>query len=566
MNKPLNWACALAFLTLCGGVTAFLHIFTQVEGSFDYPIWEAAAVISPDGSEATFDPDGPFPALGTGEQYRVSLTLPESREEGTWAVFEAGDLEAAVFLDGQELWRSSSVQATDTVNLTKVQLPLPAGGGEVLTMDLRPLAETGLFPPLLRLTKDPADQAGAIGYANLYGIPAGASALAMVLLWGLFLLGLSSGRRDWKLLLPVVAAGALTAHRISIGYGVYFLPQPVWEFLNGRWLENAAALAFVFYLTLQRRREFWRALGTVAAWSAGGLLVTALISWLRDGYLCRYLVYLVGELRAGIYDGMLYWVTLWLVLICSMLSAWELARSIAHTQGEAQALALRNRLVVDNYRALERKVRESAALRHEFRHRLLAMDAMLQARDLEGLERCVAAWKGEDGMASQLLYTNNIPINAILQDFAGRAQEAGVDFKATVIVPEELPFPDEDLCTLLMNLLDNALEGTARLPEKRQRSIVFKVRVFKGVLVVLCENTFDGRVKTDERGKLLTTKEGPESHGFGLIQMRAVAEKYGSTLDVRYTDEHFTVQTALGLPKEEQKSKKRPSPSTKYGL
>ena len=92
MNKPLNWACALAFLILCGGVTAFLHIFTQVEGNFDYPTWEAAAVISPDGSEATFDPDGPFPALGTGEQYRVSLTLPESREEGTWVVFEGGDL------------------------------------------------------------------------------------------------------------------------------------------------------------------------------------------------------------------------------------------------------------------------------------------------------------------------------------------------------------------------------------------------------------------------------------------------------------------------------------------
>ena len=61
------------------------------------------------------------------------------------------------------------------------------------------------MPPLLRLSADPSDQAGTIAYANYYGLPAGASALAMALMWGLFLLGISHGKRDWPLLLPILA-------------------------------------------------------------------------------------------------------------------------------------------------------------------------------------------------------------------------------------------------------------------------------------------------------------------------------------------------------------------------
>lgn len=99
-----------------------------------------------------------------------------------------------------------------------------------------------------------------------------------------------------------------------------------------------------------------------------------------------------------------------------------------------------------------------------------------------------------------------------------------------------------------MNMLDNALEGAARTPRERPRSIAFHVRYAGGFLAVLCENTFDGMVNADAHGRLHTRKADRLCHGFGLPQMSAVAEKYGSLLDVQYTDDLFTVQTALRLP------------------
>lgn len=165
-----------------------------------------------------------------------------------------------------------------------------------------------------------------------------------------------------------------------------------------------------------------------------------------------------------------------MVLSCAVLSAWELVRSITRAHTEARALKIRNQLVMDNYRSIEAKLRENAAQQHEFNHRLAAMDAQLQERDFEGLERSLASWRSDSAGAGRVRFTENIAVNAIMQDAASRAGALGVTFRASAQVPRELSLPEEDVCTLLMNMLDNAIEGVQRTPEGRERHIRFQVR------------------------------------------------------------------------------------------
>ena len=500
--------------------------------------WETGAVVSTDGSEHAFDPAGRLPSLEEGEFYRFSLTLPEGRARAQRLTFGAEGLELTVYLDGEPVWYSLTAAWMDGARLEPVQLLLPAGGGETLTMVLRPAAEsTAVLPPVLRFP-----------VPSGYGLPAEMSSRILVLFWGLFLMNMARGTTNRKLLLPLLAVALRTLQQIAIRYQGDALPHAVLSALASDWMVILSALAMVLYLALQRR-SFWRAFGIFTAVCMGGLLALSAFSALQNHTWSGTLVGAAVVLfRRGNVVGLIYWATLWLIVASALLAAWDLARSILRTQRESQALALRNQLIMDNYRALEQKMRESAALRHEFKHRLLAIDSMLQARDLEGLERCVDDWKEESAASSPLLYSSNLVVNAILQDAAGRARAAGVSFRVTALVPEELPFPDEDLCALLMNLLDNALEGAARTPEGQERSILFRARIFKGFLVLRCENTFDGYVKTDGQGRLLTIKDEPSSHGFGMAQMRSVAQKYHARLDVDYTGQRFTVQTALQLP------------------
>ena len=222
--------------------------------------------------------------------------------------------------------------------------------------------------------------------------------------------------------------------------------------------------------------------------------------------------------------------------------------SIVQTRTEAQALALKNRMVLDNYHNLEERLHQSAALRHEFAHRLAALDALYQESKDEELGRALSAWRAQGADAVQLQYTPHIAVNAILQDAAGRARAADIRFEAVAAIPAELPLPDGELCTLLMNMLDNALEGAAGTPAGRECYVRIRLSVRNGFLGVSCANSFSGRVNADKSGRLLTTREDMAAHGFGLEQMSAVAKKYGSMLDISYTDAVFTVQTALQLP------------------
>lgn len=539
-KKLTNWAYALAFLIVGFGLTNLVRFIPQSGTPLGSLEWETAAVVSADGSQRALDSAAALPPLEEGESYQFSLTLPENRTRETRLMFDAGGLEAAVYLDGQQVWYSVALASTEDSELGPVQLTLPVGGGETLTMVLRPASPSSSIsqPPVLRFP----DVSG-------YGLPAEMSTRMLILFWGLFLMNAARGTPNWQLLLPMLTAALRTVQHLAVRYQGNALPQAVLSALSGPWLIVLAALVMAVYLALQRRRGFWKAFGILTAVSVGGMLALSAFSAVRNhtwgdtfaGTAARLL-------RSGDVVRILYWVTLWAIMICALLAAWELARSILRTQRESQALALRNQLIMDNYRALEQKMRESAALRHEFKHRLLAIDSMLQARDLEGLERCVDDWKEESAASSPLLYSSNLVVNAILQDAAGRARAAGVSFRVTALVPEELPFPDEDLCALLMNLLDNALEGAARTPEGQERSILFRARIFKGFLVLRCENTFDGYVKTDGQGRLLTIKDEPSSHGFGMAQMRSVAHKYHARLDVDYNGQRFTVQTALQLP------------------
>ena len=126
MKRWINILSALAFLAVCAGVLMFLLRFTRSEPAFTYPAWETGAVVSAAGQETAFDPLGLPPALEEGERYRFTLTLPPDRGDGVDLLFETAGLEAAVFLDGTELWYSAAQTPEGTVNLSKAQIPLRA--------------------------------------------------------------------------------------------------------------------------------------------------------------------------------------------------------------------------------------------------------------------------------------------------------------------------------------------------------------------------------------------------------------------------------------------------------
>ena len=89
-----------------------------------------------------------------------------------------------------------------------------------------------------------------------------------------------------------------------------------------------------------------------------------------------------------------------------------------------------------------------------------------------------------------------------------------------------------DLCALLGNALDNAIEGSRGAGERR---ITIRCKADKGLFMLRVENTLGGAVQPD----LATTKTDKAAHGFGIPGMREIAERYGGTLDAGVRDNGF---------------------------
>ena len=551
MKQTARWICPLIFLLLCVAVVWFLHTFTVTDKTLQYIDWQSAAQIEVDGTETLFTLDEYTNMPEVNGTFRFTATLPAGLGNG-YLLFETSGEELTLSLNGVEIYHSSVFSPQEVLGMAQAHVPLPedASGKLVLTCTL--LDDTNvMFPPLLRFIPDGLTETEAYAYANLFGIPAGAAALALLLTAGLFLLGVTRKQIDWSLIPLFLATVGLVVYRLVQSCGYYFLPESVVNILSWPGFGWLAPLALTVYLAMNRRRDFWRHLGMAAAWSAGALLVGYLISLAAGGYLSDYLNLMVSELfQYGFYDGLLYWVTLWLTVVSALISAYGVMRSFTQQQAKTQALTLKNKLVMDSYHAIERKMRDSAALRHELKHQITAMDALCQKGDYEGLGALLGKLKQQNGRLSQTQFTENFTVNAILQDAASRAAQEGIAFDAQVHVPVELSIPENDLCVLLMNMLDNALEACIQVEKPRKQFIRFKAEVKNNFLAIKCENTYARELKEDKHGRLLTTKAEPESHGFGLMQMSAVAEKYHSLLDASYSDEHvFIAQTALKLPK-----------------
>ena len=117
---------------------------------------------------------------------------------------------------------------------------------------------------------------------------------------------------------------------------------------------------------------------------------------------------------------------------------------------------------------------------------------------------------------------------------------AGLTADFTVSLSKELPLSDVDLCALLGNALDNAMEAAQQAEDK---TVTLRCRESKGLFMLRVENAYAGERSPD----LATTKADRSSHGFGLAGMREIAERLGGSLETRAAGGRFQLVVCLPL-------------------
>ena len=154
----------------------------------------------------------------------------------------------------------------------------------------------------------------------------------------------------------------------------------------------------------------------------------------------------------------------------------------------------------------------------------------------------------------QFIDCGNRPVNTVLNMEFAKARKERVAFTHQLVVPPVPPFSEDDLCALLSNLLDNAIEECARLLRAGQRDVSLRLEIYpqKSYLFVLCRNTTSRTELARFRRGLRTTKGDDRLHGYGTHIISKIAEKYNGCAEFGLSDGIFVAKLLLDMTVEEK--------------
>lgn len=146
--------------------------------------------------------------------------------------------------------------------------------------------------------------------------------------------------------------------------------------------------------------------------------------------------------------------------------------------------------------------------------------------------------------------TGSEVLDTLLNERIKECQEKGIRL-VPYVDGRQLGFINPlDLCVLFGNAMDNAVEAAERVEEPALREISVKIGVSDKMLILRFQNYFSGSVK-QKGSRLLTQKENSSDHGYGLENIRRLAEKYGGTAAYEISGKEFALHVVLPLPEQE---------------
>lgn len=195
---------------------------------------------------------------------------------------------------------------------------------------------------------------------------------------------------------------------------------------------------------------------------------------------------------------------------------------------------------------VENMYRQTRGWRHDYHNHIQTMKAHLAMGELTELEQYLNELDTDLTTVDTVIKTGNVMMDAILNSKISLAKARGIRIEAKAVVPKELAISEVELSLIVGNLMDNAMEACMKIADEERRFIRVYIDILKGQLYIYVMNSVEETLKRS--GKLyLSTKNGKGGyHGFGLMRIDKVVERYHGYLDRQ--DEEGVFATEVMLP------------------
>ena len=216
--------------------------------------------------------------------------------------------------------------------------------------------------------------------------------------------------------------------------------------------------------------------------------------------------------------------------------------SFLSKQIDKRLAAYQRELIETHYQEVENMYRQVRGWRHDYRNHIQMMKVLAANEDLEGLKVYLDQLDTDLNTVDTVVKTGNAMADAILNSKISLAKSRGIPVQVDAHIPVKLKMSELDLCCILGNLFDNAIDASLALPEDQRL-----IRVYmdmKGSQLYISFTNFTASKKMEKVGKRFRTTKG-EGHGFGLVRIDSIIERLDGYLNRNSEDGAFTTEILI---------------------
>lgn len=199
-------------------------------------------------------------------------------------------------------------------------------------------------------------------------------------------------------------------------------------------------------------------------------------------------------------------------------------------------------LLATHYAEVENMYRQTRGWRHDYRNHIQILKNYAELGDLEAVKNYLNELADDLNTVDLALKTGNKMTDVILNSKISLAKSKQIRVKADAHVPVSLSIAEIDLCIILGNLFDNAIEACMQLPIE-ERMIRVYMDMKNTQLYISFTNTTAQRKQKKENGRFQTTKG--KGHGYGLVRIDTIIDRYQGYISRNSEDGAFSTEILL---------------------
>ena len=204
-----------------------------------------------------------------------------------------------------------------------------------------------------------------------------------------------------------------------------------------------------------------------------------------------------------------------------------------------------NQLIENHISEIDSLYHKIRGWRHDYHNHIQIMIAYLELGKTEEMMKYLRDLDKDLSTIDQVIKTGNIMVDSILNTKISIAEKNNIRVVADAVVSDKIAISDIDLCAIIGNLLDNAIEACMTVENEEERFIRIYIAEKMDQFYIYVSNSFEG--KLNKKGSKYFTTKDERQRGYGLIRIDGIIKKNQGMINRQSEKNIFATEIILPL-------------------